>query len=186
MFARGTAMESMVRMSQNVLSRVVAQERDNAILQGDVRLREEEAQRAETEERVAFAEVEVSLQEVVRLCLLCATSVPDEAVVDAVVRQLTQHIGEEAAAAAQSFALEAQHERVALLARRAAAEEEKRAHNDEDACRQECAERTVDEEVAQHERLEIMRVEQERLELERRTELTTLRYARELFHVNVD
>ncbi|ESL07656.1 hypothetical protein TRSC58_04651 [Trypanosoma rangeli SC58] len=184
MFARGPVAESVAQMSQNVLSRVVAQERENAILQDDVRLREEEAQRAATEERIAFAEVEMSLREVVRLCLLCATSVPEEAVVDAVVRRLTQHISEEEEAA-QSFALEAQHERVALLARRAAAEEEKGAHDDEDACRQECAERTVDEEVAQCERLEIMRVEQERLELERRTELTTLQYARELFHVNV-
>ncbi|EAN89577.1 hypothetical protein TcCL_NonESM01872 [Trypanosoma cruzi] len=184
MFAGSTTSESLALMSQKVLSRVVVQERENVLLQGDVRLREEEAQRAAEEERAAFAELEASVQEVVRLCLSCATSVQDEAVMDAVVQQLTQQIGEEEAAA-QSFALEVQHERVALLARRAAVADEKTAEED-DAFRQEHCERVVDEEEGRRERLEIMRVEQDRLDLERRTELSTLRYARELFHVNTE
>lgn len=182
MFTNSATADLHALTIQDVLGRLVAQERENSLLRAELRRCEAAAAAEQEKERCAYMEVDAALREVVRLCLSCAASGRDGVVVSAVVQQLERHIDEEVAAA-ESFALEVRHERVALLARRAAERAEKGGGG---VCRNECIERAADEAVAQQERMEIMRVEQQRVDLERRTEVAALQYARELFGVHVD
>ncbi|ORC87453.1 uncharacterized protein TM35_000222520 [Trypanosoma theileri] len=184
--------DSLTLKSQNLLTRVVAQERENALLHADLKQQKELAEQTEAAERTALAEVEKSVEKIILLCLSCASHLEDKVeLIDAIESELKGN-SEKEAAAARSFELYEQHTRTVDLARRFQNAEKVRELGCKDEEEYERLERMSamaaekeEAEIARRENLELMQLEQECIELERRTELVSLQYARDLFNVQV-
>ncbi|KAH9578762.1 hypothetical protein LSM04_004170 [Trypanosoma melophagium] len=178
--------DSLTLKYQNLLTRVVAQERENVLLHTDLKQQKELAEQSEADERTVLVEVERSVQNVLCLCLmLCGTHHSNNAESIEAIESALKSNAEEEAAAVRALELYEKHTRTVLLSRRSQQAEKLRELGCEDEEEYEKLQREAaaaaakeEEEIAKLENMEIM-------ELERRTELASLQYVRDFFNVHV-